>query len=103
MAEKAFLQIKETESQAQTSIKNAQEEAAQIIKRAQEETTDAFLQLSETCKQQALERKRETEITTQANSADFSKETEELCAVLKQKLLLQKQKAVDAVIQMITA
>lgn len=103
MAEKAFLQIKEAEAQAQTLIKTAQEEAAQIIKRAEDETADTFLQFSETCSQQALEKKRQAETAAQSNSADFSKETTELCASLKQKLLSQKPRAVDAVIQMITA
>ena len=102
MAEKAFLQIKETEAQAQALIKNAQEEAAQIIRQAEEETANAFLRFFELCKQQALEKKRQAEIAAQTESSKFAKETEELCAALKQKLLSQKQKAIDAVIQMIT-
>ena len=103
MAQNAFLQIKEAESQAQALIKSAQENASQIIKRAEEETTDAFLQLSETCKQQALEKKKKAETNARANSMEFSKETEELCVQMKQKLSLQKPKAVEAVIQIIMA
>jgi len=102
MAQKTFLQIREAESKAQIIIKNAQEEAAQIIKRAEEETADAFSRFSDTCRQRVFEKKRQTEINTRKNSEDFSKETEKLCAELKEKLSMQKLKAVDAVIQNIT-
>ena len=103
MAEKAFSQIQEAESQAQALIKDAQDEAAQIIKRAEEETMSAFSRISEACKQQALEKKKQTEANAQANSAAFSKETAELRDRLEQKLLLQKSKAIDAVVRVVTA
>ena len=102
MAEKAFSQIKETEAQAQALIKDAVEEAAHIIKRAEEEAADAFSRFSESCKQQGSEKKRQVATTARTNSETFVKETAESCAALKQKLLSQKSKAVDAVIQMIT-
>ena len=101
MAQKAFAKISEAESQARITIKNAQEEAAQIIKRAEEETADAFSRFSDMHKQQAAEKKRQTEANIRKHSEVFSIETTELCAALKEKLSLQKPKAVDAVIQMI--
>ena len=102
MAQKAFMKIKEAELQAQSNIKNAQEEAAQIIARAEKETADSFAQHSELCKRQAQEKKQQEEADAQSNSGDFSKETAENCAALKEKLSLQKPKAVNAVIEMIT-
>ena len=102
MAEKTFSKIKEAEAQAQASIKNAREEAARIIRLAEEESADAFLQSSETYRRQASEKKRRTEAAAQARSLEFSKETTELCARLKQKLSLKKPGAVDAVIRAVT-
>ena len=101
MAEKALLQIKDAEARAQALIENAREEAAQILKRAEEETAAAFLQLSETGRQQASEKRQQAETYAHANSLEFSKETAELCAALKQKLLKQKARAINAVIQSI--
>ena len=103
MAKKAFLQIKDAEAQAQALIKNAQDEAVQIIKRAEEETANALLRLSETSRQQSSEMKRQAETAAGEDNNAFSKETEEQCADLKQKLLLRKPKAIEAVIQLITA
>lgn len=101
MAEKALLQIKEAEAQAQACIKHAQEEAAQIIKRAEKAAADAFLQFSDVQKQKLLENKMQAETTARKNSMEFSNETADLCLELNQKLLSNKSKAVDAVIQMI--
>jgi len=103
MAQKAFIKIKEAESQAQANIKNAREEAAQIIARAEKEAADAFSRFLDICSQQAVEKKQQIEINARKNSEEFSKETAELCAALKEKLSLQKPKAVDAVIRMIAA
>lgn len=103
MAEKAFTQIKEAEAQAKAIIKSAQEEAAQIIKRAEEETAGTFLQFSETYSQQGAKNKQQIETDAQNSSNEYSKETNELCIAVKQKLSPHKSKAVDAVIQAITA
>ena len=103
MAEKAFSQIMETEAQARELIKNAREEAARTIARAQEETADAFARLSEACAQQATEKKHQAEADARAASAAFAEESACQCAALKQKLLLRKPEAVDAVVQILTA
>lgn len=102
MAQKAFEQIREAETQAQAIIKNAQEEAAQIIKSAEEEMANAISRFSEICRQKALEKKKQTETAAQKNSMEFAAETTDLCAALKETLSLQKSKAVNAIIQVIT-
>jgi len=103
MAEKAILQIKEAEAQAQALIKNAQEQAARIVKCAEEETADAFSAFSEACKREAAEKKGQAETAALASGAAFAKETEVLCAELKQKLSSNREKAVGAVIQSVMA
>lgn len=102
MAEKAFLQIKQTEAQAQNIIKVAHEKAAQIIEHSKEQTADTFLGFSEKCKQQALQERQQLKSNIREKSNAFMEETGELSHALKQKLLLQKAKAIDVVIQLIT-
>jgi len=99
MADKAFMQIKQAESQAQALMENAQAEAARIVTRAQEENTEALARLAETCGQQIQESKQQAQANAQAASAAFAGETMRQCAALMEKLLSQKPKAVDAVIQ----
>ena len=101
MAEKAFTQIKEAESQARALIKNAGDEASQIIKSAEKSAEDSFLQFSETRKKQALDRRNQIETDSQKTDIEFSAETEKLCGELKEKLSLKKSKAVDEIIQVI--
>ena len=101
MAEKAFTQIKEAESQAQELIKNAGDEALQIIKSAEKSAEDSFLRFSGMCKQQALDKKIRAETESKTAAVEFSNETDKLCAELKKKLLAKKSKAVDAVIGII--
>ena len=99
MAESAFLRIKSSEVQAQILIKDAQDEAAQIIKRAEEEVAFASTLFPETCRQQAVEKKSQAEKDAYANSLAFTHETEEQCLVLKQRLLSQKRKAIQEIIE----
>jgi len=101
MAERAIMQIKEAEEQAKASEKNALEEANQIIRRTEEETADAFLSFIQKYERQESDRKQQAEETIRKSNDDFSKETVDLCAALKQKMASQKAEAVDAVIQMV--
>ena len=101
MAEKAFVQIREAEKEANTLIKNAEEEASRIIDRSEKEAEDAFSKLSKQCREQSVLRKKTAEADALANSIEFSKETEKLCAEIRAKLLLQKENAVDAIIKSI--
>lgn len=103
MAKEAILHIKEAEAKAKQIIKNAGEQANRMIRHAEEETAIAFSQLSEEHERQALEKKQKTEAAIRENNEQFSKETAELCDALRQDLLSKKAKAIDAILQLITA
>ena len=103
MADKALFIIKEAEAKALASVENAREEAERIIARAEKETADALLGLSDECERKVLGIKREAEINAGKKSEEYLAQTELLCSALKEKLSVQKQKAVDAVMQIITA
>ncbi|MFA5561433.1 MAG: hypothetical protein WDA00_02185 [Eubacteriales bacterium] len=97
------MRIKEAEAQAQKIITSAQEEAARLIRRAEEEAADAFSRLTETGKRQALEKKQATEAAIRESNAHLSQENIALCEALRQSFLSNKARAIDAIIQIITA
>jgi len=101
MAEKALIQIKEAEAQAQVLLENAREEAAQIVARAEDKNAESFARLSEACGQQASESKQQAQANARAASAAFAEETMRQCAALKQQLLSRKAQAIAAVTQTI--
>ena len=103
MAQKALLQIREAESQAEAIIKNAQEEAERIIKHADEKTSDTFSRFCDICKTMASEKKQKAEDIACTDSEEFTKETAKLCMMLREKLSMHKTKAVDAVMQMVVS
>jgi len=103
MDRKVLLQIKDTEAAAQALVANAKEEALQVVLRAEEESAAAFLRFSESCRQEIAERKGQAEMNASQCREDFAKETLQLCEFLRRKLSAQKPRAVDAIIEMITA
>ena len=103
MAEKAIIIIKKAEAEARAAIEKVHMEAEEIVNRAEKETANALSMLLDKCKEQALENKRQAEIDAKRKCGEFSSETAQLCAALKEKLSEKKQISVDAVIQIITA
>ena len=102
MAEKALSQIVEAEAQAQAVLINAQEAAAQMVENAEKETETAFLQCCESFQCQEAEKKRQAKADAQTKSLEFSKQTDELCVALRERLLEKKSNGVDAVIKLIS-
>ena len=102
MAEKAFAQIMETEKMARDLIKNAREEAARIVESAREEADAAFVSSSESLREKVSGKRRQAEADAAAASIAFLRETEAMCAELRQTLSARKLEAVKAVIQVIS-
>ena len=102
MALDTLREIKKAEEEAQETIQQARNQAAELLSAAKRQAQQDYDERCSAYRQQALEKIAAAQSEAEQQSRNYRQETQSLGQELKQRLLPQRQKAIEAVIRIIT-